>query len=58
MPIPISDLQTSGIAARETMHAVDDILWEGEGSETLTVQSSASCEDYEEVCPLGVAGGP
>ena len=48
-PIPVLDVDTFGIAARETMHAVDDVMWEGEGSETLTFQSAASREAHEEV---------
>ena len=40
------------------MYGVDDVLWEVEGSETLTVKSLASREAHEEVRPLGVAGGP
>ena len=40
------------------MHAIDDVLWEGEGSEILMVQSSDSCEAHEEVFPLSVDGGP
>ena len=40
------------------MHTVDEVLWEGDWSETLTVQYPASSEAHEEVCALGVAGGP
>ena len=40
------------------MHVVDDVVWEGEGSETLTVKSTAGSEAHEEVCALGVAGRP
>ena len=54
----VLNIETFCIAARETMNAVGDVLWESKGSETLTIQSSESCEAHEEVCPLGVAGGP
>ena len=56
-PIPISDVEAPLIAARKMVHAVDDVLWEGEGSENLTIQYSASPEAHEELCPWGVAGG-
>ena len=56
-PIPVTDVETFWIVARETMHAVDDFLWKGEVNETLTVQSSAIREAHKEVCPLGIAGG-
>ena len=36
-PISVSNVKAFWIAARETMNAVDDVLWEGGGSETLTV---------------------
>ena len=39
------------------MQDVDDVLWEGEGSETLTVQSPAGSEAHEGVCALYVASG-
>ena len=57
-PIPVSDVETSGIVTRETIHAVDDVLWEGGQSENLKVQSPAGSEAQEEVCALGVASGP
>ena len=57
-PIPVTDVKTSGVAAHETMHAVDDVLWEGGGSETLTVEYPAGSEAHEEVYALGVSGGP
>ena len=40
------------------MHVIDDVLWEGEERETLTVQYLAIHEANEEVFPLGVVGGP
>ena len=43
--IPVSDIETPGIAARKTVHTVDDVLWEGEGSEALGIQYSTSRED-------------
>ena len=40
------------------MNAVDDVLWEGGGNETMKVRSSAIHEAHEEVCPLSISGGP
>ena len=57
-PIPVLDVKTSGIAEREKMHDVDDLLWEGEGIETLMIQYPSGSEAHEEVCALGVASGP
>ena len=53
----VSDIDAPVTVAHKIVNTVDDVLWDGEGSEDLAIKSYAGCEDHEEVCPLGIAGG-
>ena len=46
-PVSVSDFEAPWIAARNTVHTVDDVLWEGRGSEALAIQSSAGPKAHE-----------
>ena len=48
-PVSVFNVKSPGIAACKTVHTVDDVLWEGEGSGDLAIKSPAGREAHEEV---------
>ena len=53
-PVSVSNIEAPGFAMCKAMNDIDYVIWKGERSEALSVQSLPGGESHEEIHPLGI----